>query len=247
MSAGGPGWSGGAKFARRGFAHCRLQARLSYAADESGGGFPEEELSMQKRKRQTLIVLVLAALGLVFLFPGCSTTMHHQTIPDDLYQAAYERTRPAEGVTAPPGSEAEQRGIEGVKAMFQNYNAEYLATHIPQVYAENVYFRDAFKYFDSAAAIQAYMLEGLHAVRSCTFTFEDVIARDGEVYFRWTMVVSLNRDKPGEETRTMGMSHMRFNPEGKVIFHQDYWDPTDLLYVRIPVANWLIAKVKARL
>jgi hypothetical protein len=58
------------------------------------------------------------------------------------------------------------------------------------------------------------------------------------------MVVNLKRDKPEQIERSMGMSHMRLNTEGKVVFHQDYWDPTDVIYTRIPVANWLIKKVK---
>ena len=45
----------------------------------------------------------------------------------------------------------------------------------------------------------------------------------------------------------MGMTRMRFNSEGQVIFHQDYWDPTDIVYVRIPVAKQLISYVKGKL
>jgi hypothetical protein len=40
---------------------------------------------------------------------------------------------------------------------------------------------------------------------------------------------------------------MRFNADGKVIFHQDYWDPTDIVYRRIPIAKQLIAFVKGRM
>jgi hypothetical protein len=43
------------------------------------------------------------------------------------------------------------------------------------------------------------------------------------------------------------MSRMRFNSDGQVIFHQDYWDPTDIVYKRIPIAKQLIAYVKSKL
>ena len=67
------------------------------------------------------------------------------------------------------------------------------------------------------------------------------------MYLRWTMNVSLNRDPEDRMDSALGMSHIRFNPDGKIVFQQDYWDPTDILYSRIPVANWLIKKVKERL
>ena len=84
-------------------------------------------------------------------------------------------------------------------------------------------------------------------MRECTFDFESPVIDGEDVYLRWTMNVNLKRDKPDRVDRAIGMSHLRFNDEGKVIFQQDYWDPTDVLYRRIPVANWLIGKVKERL
>ena len=39
---------------------------------------------------------------------------------------------------------------------------------------------------------------------------------------------------------------MRFNADGQVIFHQDYWDPTDIVYKRID-REQLIAYVKRKL
>jgi hypothetical protein len=43
------------------------------------------------------------------------------------------------------------------------------------------------------------------------------------------------------------MSHIRYNSEGKVIFHQDYWDPTDIVYRRIPIAKQLISYTKGKM
>jgi hypothetical protein len=31
------------------------------------------------------------------------------------------------------------------------------------------------------------------------------------------------------------------------MFQQDYWDPSDVLYSRIPIAGWMINKVKSGL
>ena len=46
--------------------------------------------------------------------------------------------------------------------------------------------------------------------------------------------------------QSMGVSHLRFDAEGKVIFHHDYWDSADVLVPRVPIANGLIELVRRR-
>jgi hypothetical protein len=43
--------------------------------------------------------------------------------------------------------------------------------------------------------------------------------------------------------RTVGMSHVRYDAKGKVIFHQDYWD-TGAVYEKIPVMGAVIRWIK---
>ncbi len=194
-----------------------------------------------KRPRLLLITAGLGLAGLVLL-PGCSTPMHKQTVPDADYRKALSDTL---AVPHPaPGSEVEAQALARVQQLFGAYTAENLAKNVRNVYADQLYFRDAFKQFTSAAEIEHYMLEGVKNLRSCSFEFEPPVSRGPDHFLRWTMVVNLKRDKPEVVERSLGMSHLRFNAEGKVIFHQDYWDPTDVVYTRIPVANWLIGKVK---
>ena len=51
----------------------------------------------------------------------------------------------------------------------------------------------------------------------------------------------------GEQTTTVGMSHIRFNAKGQVVLHQDFWDSASGLYEHIPVLGSLIRGVKNRL
>jgi hypothetical protein len=71
--------------------------------------------------------------------------------------------------------------------------------------------------------------------------------QDGEYDLRRVMPVSLWRDRPGRVDRVLGMTHLRFNAEGRIVFQQGSWDPSDGRYSRIPVAGWLIRRVNARL
>ncbi len=56
---------------------------------------------------------------------------------------------------------------------------------------------------------------------------------EGNYYFRWIMHLTLkrNREKP---IQAVGMSHVRFDTQGYITFHQDYWD-TGIIYEQAPV------------
>ena len=142
---------------------------------------------------------------------------------------------------------AEKHGIQAVKNLFEDYSTESIRDYAPSAYAEDLYFRDGFKELTRRDDIVAYLLHGAEPLRECTFVFQQV-TRDGiDFYFRWIMTVSLDSDPEGYADQALGMSHIRFNEDGQVVFQQDYWDPTDVLYRRIPIAKGLIKMVKDRL
>jgi len=186
----------------------------------------------------------------VFFLTGCSTNstpMHTQTVPDSDYKTALEWTDPRNFSLPPAGSPGETEMLDSVKQLFANYTRENLETKIPEVYAERVYFRDAFKQFNSSEAIRDYMVEGLAALENAEFVFRRVARAGDEFYLDWVMRLDFKKTPTGTWEESIGMTHMRFNSEGQVIFHQDYWDPTDIVYRRIPVAKQLINFVKKKM
>lgn len=173
--------------------------------------------------------------------------MHTQTIPDASYQQALAQTEPDRIQPPAPDSETEAAMLENVKALFSDYSYENLSENVTNVYAEKTYFRDAFKQFESAEAIRDYMLEGLKPLEGAEFVFNRVARSGGDYYLDWTMRLDFKKTPTGTWEESIGITHMRFNAEGKVIFHQDYWDPTDIVYRRIPIAKQLIAFVKGKM
>lgn len=188
---------------------------------------------------------------LLSLFAGCTThknaMTHTQTVPDSHYKAALEWTDPSRHEVPPAGSPAEAAMLKRIEDLFANYNYKYLEQNINRVYADKLYFRDAFKQFDRAKDIQAYFLKGLSPLNAAEFNFRRVIRSGDEFYIDWIMRLDFKKTPVGTWEESMGMSHMRFDGEGRVIFHQDYWDPTDIVYRRIPIARQLINFVKKKL
>lgn len=180
---------------------------------------------------------------------ACSTTpdMHTQTVPNADYRQALAATEPKLLAHPARDSEAERAMLDRVKALFSDYSEDNLSQNVTQVYAEEVYFRDAFKQLNRAEDIRDYMLEGLKPLHHAEFIFNRVARTGGDYYFDWTMRLDFKKTPPGTWEESIGVSHMRFNSEGKVVFHQDYWDPTDIVYRRIPIAKQLIAFVKGKM
>jgi hypothetical protein len=171
--------------------------------------------------------------------------MHSQSNLDITYQNALEWTEPAHFKIPEAGSDAECAMLKQVEDLFTDYTTECLQKKLPRVYADKIYFRDAFKQYNASDELLHYMLQGVQAVAGVKFVFNHTMRSKDEFFIEWTMSI---RFKGKEDFETsIGMSRFRFNSEGQVIFHQDYWDPTTLIYEKIPIAKQLIGFVQKRL
>lgn len=189
-------------------------------------------------------VIVVVLLILITRLP---VNMHQQSTPDARYLDALEASDPAQFQLPAPASSQEQLMVQRVVNLFSDYSAENIQANFSKVYAEEVYFRDAFRQFDRGDDILAYMLHGLAPLRKCEFVFADYARSGGDYYLRWTMRLNFKNAPEGQWEESAGMTHIRFNSEGQVVFHQDYWDPTDILYRRIPLVAQIIAAVKKKM
>jgi len=168
--------------------------------------------------------------------------MHSQTNLDNNYIKALEWTCPSKHKIPEPGSEQERAILKRLENLYINYSYENLKKDFPNVYARELFFRDAFRHFERLDDLVPYMLKGVQAVSGVKFVFNQVIRSNNEFFIEWTMSIRFKIKHEFESS--IGLSRFRFNSEGKVIFHQDYWDPTTLIYKKIPIAKQLIQFVQ---
>ena len=156
---------------------------------------------------------------------------------DSIKAAAFEK-----------GSTAEKEAIERFKIFNSDFSAANITNNTKKVYAADVYFRDPFKTMHNEAEFEKYLLCGSEAVAQFGMEWKDVAGNNGDYYFRWVMSVKLKRDARNDAPGlTTGISHVRFNRDGLVIFHQDYFDAAAFLYEKIPVLGAEIRFIKNRL
>jgi len=146
-----------------------------------------------------------------------------------------------------PGSDAERQGIEGLKSLLGDFSADNVRARTRQVYAPDAFFNDTLKTVYGADKIEAYFLATAQNSESVTAKFEDVTrANDGTYYFRWIMDTRLKKVARGETIRTLGITHVRFDEQGRVLIHQDYWDTAVGLWDHVPVVGTMVRSIKAR-
>jgi len=186
---------------------------------------------------------VLAGLGCLTLLSlaGCATPASKQD-PSAFTAQALAATDAAK--TANVSAE--------VIAQFEKYNGDFSTNNIVEntrkVYADDVWFRDPFKQIHGEQPLEAYLMRGATAVAQYHMDWSDVSQGNGDYYFRWIMTLKLNRDgQHAAPTLNNGISHIRFGADGKVIFHEDYFDAATFLYEKIPMLGGEIRFIKNRL
>jgi len=182
----------------------------------------------------------MVSLAIMFV-AGCATHSNKMD-PAVFTQQALQATESAKTPDVTPE----------VIARFEKYNGDFSTNNIiantRTVYAEDVWFRDPFKEIHGVMPFEAYLMRGSAAVGQFSMDWRSAAQDNGDYYFRWVMTLKLKRDgKKDPPTLNNGISHVRFGPDGKVIFHEDYFDAATFLYEKIPVLGSEIRFIKRRL
>ena len=61
------------------------------------------------------------------------------------------------------------------------------------------------------------------------------------------MVMEFKVKRKDIYSKSIGMTQLRFNQEGKIIFHQDFWDSTEGFYQHLPYVGYWIRKIRSKL
>lgn len=192
-----------------------------------------------------------AVFALIFILIGLFVCLHHvgklprhDASGTNALYLQHLASSAEIAVNPPPGSDQARALVKKVMGAFHPFSYGNVTLKFPEAYAETFYFRDAFHVFTDRATLVEYMQRTAQQSPGVTFEFEEPGRNGIDFYLPWVMV--LPTSGAGEAQRTIGMSRLRFNEQGLVVFHQDYWDSADVLVPKVPVANGLIELVRRR-
>jgi steroid delta-isomerase len=133
--------------------------------------------------------------------------------------------------------------VARVCEFYEQLSPQRLAT-IGDIYAPGAYFKDPFNEVHGVAAIESVFAHMFTQVRDPRFVVIDVVRGQAQAFLTWEFHFYVQR-LAGEQT-IRGASHLRFEPDGKVGFHRDYWDAAEELYAKLPVLGALMRWLRRR-
>ncbi|GAB4167152.1 MAG: nuclear transport factor 2 family protein [Terrimicrobiaceae bacterium] len=129
----------------------------------------------------------------------------------------------------------EQEALQRATNFLANLREAPIRENTSRVYDQHAFFNDTIKTERGAAAIERYLIETAKNTDDIRVEILDTARSGNDYYLRWVMDVKFKKFHRGKEFRTIGMTHLRFSEEGKVILHQDYWDSARGIFEQVPV------------
>lgn len=172
-------------------------------------------------------VLILAA----GLLAACSAGEYNAT-------KDYLALAPAE-----PGLQQDPR-IRPFARLYDRLDQGPLPELVAATYADSLYFNDTVVTLRDRKTLLAYLEQTQSRLGDIEFEALGTSAHNGDLYVRWRMRTRFTVLGQDRDVQTIGISHLRFNDQGKIILHQDFWDSMQGFYQHIPLIGGLLQWIK---
>jgi hypothetical protein len=152
------------------------------------------------------------------------------------------------GVQGPPtGSAAEKEAVSRFENFLGHLDEQTAREDTTRVYAPDAYLNDTLKTIHGSPAIRDYFIKTAQGLDSMTVVFDDVAVSGHNYYFRWTMDTRMKHLAKGRNVRTIGVTLVRFDPRGRVLLHQDFWDSAQGVWDHVPVLGNVIRWIQSKI
>jgi hypothetical protein len=182
-------------------------------------------------------------LGILFAF--CALSPVRAENPVASFQAALAATASVQGPAR--GSTAEKAAVARFENFLGNLDEKTARNETTKVYAPDAYLNDTLKTLHGSAAIREYFIRTAQGLDSMKVTFDDLAVSGRNYYFRWTMETRMKYLARGKTITTIGVTMVRFDPEGRVILHQDFWDSAQGVWDHVPVLGTVIRWIQSKI
>jgi hypothetical protein len=165
---------------------------------------------------------------LALLLGGCTSGPTDFT--GEYRQALAERP----GVTISDRTAAE-RAVSRFASLYGDLSEKNVAANVRDVYAPGAWFNDTIATEVGIDAIEKYLLKTARGAEKVEAKINDVAVSGADVYARWTMEIRTKNLAGGQPVITEGLSQLRFDDQGRIVLHQDFWNPSAGIYQHLPL------------
>lgn len=130
--------------------------------------------------------------------------------------------------------------------IYQKLNAENLDL-LGRIYTPEIHFIDPAHEIRGLPQLEVYFKALYANITQIHFDFLPPFSNETEGYVQWQMTFSHPRLNGGESITVPGTSFVKFDIDGKVFFHRDYFDLGAMVYQHVPVLGSLVSYINERL
>jgi len=203
---------------------------------------------LRNTRQHGLLTLVLAS---ILWIAGCSPSA--DSAGQDLLQAlnaSYEqamRETQASAYRFVADEPAEQAAIARLQQFFTDMTPASARAQVAEVYAPNAYLNDTVVGIFGADVIADYFAHAAGQAEVFNVVFVDVARGDVDYYIRWQMTVRAAALSNGEPIISYGTTQFRFDEQGRVLIHKDFWDAATGVYEHLPYVGGVMAYIHRKL
>ena len=138
----------------------------------------------------------------------------------------------------------EDARVARVVAMFESITQADVS-RLGEFYAVDARFKDPFNDVRGVPAIERIFAHMFVALDSPRFVVRDIVAEGDQCFLTWDFLFRFRRFSRDEQI-VHGGSHLRFDAQGRVALHRDYWDAAEELYEKLPGIGAFMRFLKRR-
>lgn len=119
--------------------------------------------------------------------------------------------------------------------LFYNEFSPASVARFGEFYSDDAWFKDPFNEVRGIAAIQRIFTHMFTQVAEPRFVVTEQVSDENGAMLVWEFFFRIHRWREGEIQVIRGISHLKFDVQGKVRYHRDYWDAAEELYEKLPL------------
>jgi steroid delta-isomerase len=135
-----------------------------------------------------------------------------------------------------------QTGLQNFVRFFETISPDSVA-QLSSIYTEEVFFKDPFNEVRGIAAVRAIFAHMFEQVDAPRFVVTTSVLQDDQAFLTWDFLFRMKRFAR-EEQCIRGATHLRFDEDGRVSFHREYWDAAEELYEKLPLLGAVMRGLK---
>ncbi len=173
----------------------------------------------------------------LFLLSACAGAPVDTTQSDNYFNQHADLMQ-----SLPPTTE-QASVAEKYQVVMQDFSKTMTEENLRALYAEELYFNDTFVTLTTLDELINYMTKTAQMAEA-QVDILDVARSETDYFIKWSMDMTFNARGKQVRSDSIGVTQVRFNEAGKVVYHQDYWDSANAFYQHLPIVGGLVQRVR---